>query len=862
MGVYANNVETILSNFKGYENILHRYDNVAYHIEFFMVSQKRLYNYLKKKSELLSKFYNKAYTEKSAEDNQTENMTLIEPSNTPLEPPPETSDDVIMKLWEYQKELEEHKIIIAESGVTTTTSIESLSMTTNTRTDSPIEMLTTTEFELTLVETNSTSLVNRIAFGSLISGYDTYVQQPYFINIWFSGYEHETGKPIERIPLITLNNGFVADKMSYQVIIASDKSTTESSRTIHKMKLFISTGLLNTKESRIGDLGEIELHQVYNLNDSIKEVETKLNEKARERYTDSIINLIYGDKKPYSIYFVNIPSNTILVSRPDEFKMRAQQLRNLRERKNNINDEIKELEGESPSYSMSGGYEASDYVGIEPEDIEIEDLKYNLRITKEVETKKIKEWNNYVSSTIKIAIEDNETILSFIGKVLSRYFGLAEDGYLIIPKVTTVFMGTLDGKNYYRYVIALNIQYFPELKNDVDKNTPKKEYDKLANEEQMEYISYLDEEKMLLKKYSWYNSGKNTDVLNVKMEENLLWYLNSSMLDTKEIIENAPQSSFYSHRLFSGINPEEQQTPIDLVEILMSKNIDADDWLKADNEFMMQLEKEEKMENHNTDIFYLDDVFRQATDFYKSNISIKKWQSLAKSNKSLYADTLSGAYPDTDKKDNVTSDDEKDRIKYLTLQNRLKLGIENAFQTTGHKTKLEMDIIGDPYWVMGNLLYYDSNEIVSCYQPHLILMQPGQYIINNNDEYVEDKFNNFNTIYSIYHVVSIFENGKFIQRLTGYVPLSFLQPSRFEDDIVGTKKPNEENTNKAIDVQESKTGNVTDSELLMSYPSDKNTILENPEIMESLNQAINPLSQENINKYKNNETQWSVIPSK
>lgn len=796
MGIYANNVETILSNFKGYENILHRYDNVTYHIEFFMVSQRRLYEYLKKKSKLISKFYNKAYEKDSV------NMISLAP--------PETSDEVIIKLWDYQKELEEQKIIIAESGVTSTTSIESFSMTTHTKTSSAIEMLTTTEFELTLKEINSTSLVNKMAFGSLISGYDTYVQQPYFINIWFKGYEHETGKPVERIPLITLNNGSIMDKLTYQVIIASDKSTTEASHTIHKMKLFITSGLINTKESRIGDLGEITIKPAQDLNDLITEVENKLNKRTRDRYTDSIVNLIYGDEKPYSLYFANIPSETILNQMPDEYIDRYVQINNLLDRETKIKNKKGEL------------YNKKDTVGLTSEEKkEFKQVKYDRKIVGDVIKIQQKAFDNYNNSEIKIAIEENETILTFIEKIISRYSRLAKDGYLIVPKVITLFMGTYDGKNYYRYEIALSFQYFPELKNDVDKNTPTIKYDKLANEEQIEYMSYLDEENMLLKKYSWYNSGKNTDVLNVKKEENLLWYLNSSILDTKEVIENAPTSSYYANRLFAGVDPSKQQTPIDIVELLMNRNVDTEKWLESDNRLLLQQEEEEKIEKHNTDVFYLDDVFRQATKFYKQNISVKKWQSLAKLNKSIYADTLSGAYPDTNKKDNVTSDDEKNRLNYLTEQNRLKLGIENVFQTTGHKVKLEMDIIGDPYWAMGNLLYHDSNEIVDYYQPHLILMQPGPFIINNNDEYIEDRFNNFNTIYRIETVVSIFENGKFIQRLTGYVPLSFLQPSRFEDDMVGTKIPNEENTNKAIDSQESKIGNVTDSESMMSYPNEE-----------------------------------------
>lgn len=780
MGIYANDIETLLTNFNGVENILHRYDNVTYHIEFFMVFQKNLKKYLTEKSHLFSTYYLKAITEQKAIDiDGREQVMHIEP--------PKSAEELMIELWNLQNILEQQKIIIAESGKTAETSIESLSMTTHTPTSSITEMLTTTEFEMTIKEINSAVLVNKISFGSLISGYDTYVSQPYFINVWFSGYEHETGRPVEKIPLLHLSDDIIMDKLTYQVIIASVKSSSESSSTTHNMKLYINSGLINTKESKIGDLGSIILKSDNKLGDAFKILETKLNEKARKTYSEYVMNHIYKDssdnKNPvYKIYFSNIPNDTILGTRTNTRYEKGRQFNNLMDLREKTSNEIEALKEKDKKSRLTN-----------EEKERLDAYEYKLEIIDDLTKIKVDDFLNYTNEEKEISIGENDTVVTFIRKLLDEYSSISSEGYVLIPKVITYYVGTFDGKNYYRYDIAIHFQFFPELKNDIDRNTNEnKKKRKLYKEEQREYVNSLIKDNMLNKKYYWNNSGRNTEVLSIKKEENLMWYLNSCILDDVDVEENETNNT----TMTNTVN-----------ENLMYKPYNSLSTSLTENAFQEWFEKK-RISDHNNGIYYLDDVFRQATNFYQNDINSKKWQSLAKSNKSLFASTLSNTKVNNDSKDEKTSKNDEQRREFYKRQNRVKIGLENVFQTTGHKVKLEMDILGDPYWLMGNLMYNDTNECVGMYQPHLVLMQRGPLVVDNNDDYIEDKFNNFNTIYNVIKVVSILNGGKFTQRVTGYVPTSFLQSSKYEDDLVEITKTEETNTNKASDVNELLDGSI------------------------------------------------------
>ena len=172
MGIYANKVETMLKDVEHIkENVLHQYDNWTYHVQFYMIPNDTYTLYSKIRSE----------------DNGSGTSTFLQ----------------------LEKELKKNKVIIAESGITSGLSIESISMVTLPPTNEECYGVTTTSFELNLTEVGSCSLMNKIALASIACGYESYTCQPFFISIWFEGYKNYDnikGNVVKKIPLYDIMN--------------------------------------------------------------------------------------------------------------------------------------------------------------------------------------------------------------------------------------------------------------------------------------------------------------------------------------------------------------------------------------------------------------------------------------------------------------------------------------------------------------------------------------------------------------------------------------------------------------------------------------------------------------------------------
>ena len=98
---------------------------------------------------------------------------------------------------ELKNILNKNKIIIAESGYSSDINIVSFDTKTIPSTASELSSITT-EMKLVLEEVGGNSLVNKIALTSIILGYSGYVGQPYFVSVWFTGYDNKdaiTGVP-------------------------------------------------------------------------------------------------------------------------------------------------------------------------------------------------------------------------------------------------------------------------------------------------------------------------------------------------------------------------------------------------------------------------------------------------------------------------------------------------------------------------------------------------------------------------------------------------------------------------------------------------------------------------------------------
>ena len=151
-------------------NILEYYDNVTYNIRFYML--------------------NHAFQKRFSSD-RLDGKYFIVPDN--------------------------EKIIIAETGVSEHYSVTSLQISSVHASAERNPSAATYKLEMRLHEVDGCDLVNKITAVSKAVGYESYIEQPYHIDIWFSGYEHSTGKPIQVIENMVLTYEVLLSEVKTQV---------------------------------------------------------------------------------------------------------------------------------------------------------------------------------------------------------------------------------------------------------------------------------------------------------------------------------------------------------------------------------------------------------------------------------------------------------------------------------------------------------------------------------------------------------------------------------------------------------------------------------------------------------------------
>lgn len=187
--------------------------------------------------------------------------------------------------YSYQQELSKHKnegdvnffkkiddnakIIIAETGVSSNYDITSLTMETVHTSVYRSNSATTYKINLILKELNGCSLLNKIAVISKVVGYQNHYCQPYHLDIWFSGYEHSTGKEIKQI----------GEMLTYEVIISEVTSNiSENIAHYNFIMVPVTSGSFNKTINSLWSNGVIKIEEGMNLGEYKKKIEKSLND--------------------------------------------------------------------------------------------------------------------------------------------------------------------------------------------------------------------------------------------------------------------------------------------------------------------------------------------------------------------------------------------------------------------------------------------------------------------------------------------------------------------------------------------------------------------------------------------------------
>lgn len=420
MAFYSSNVEQKLKTMKFLPNILEEYDNYTYNVRFYLIPKS--YQHMLHQKRINSK-----------------------------------SVDIPI----------DKKVIIYESGVSSNYNLQDLNLSTTFNRKNAALNCITTEIKMTLKEINDCALSNKISVISSVLGYDSYIRTPFHIDIWFSGYDHITKKPIRCIN----------DKVyTFEVIIGEVKSsvndtgtdwTFNMTPTYHialdkEINILMNTGMIT---SQVGTLEEIRSQIEKTVNDHYFEN----NKHLASKYSDSkYLDIAITDLSNVSL------ENLSMVN--GEYRKNLSKL-----------NEINVSNNQSPKSSAS-----STQIDIKPD----KSITLN-NIFQEI-VRKTPEFKNCVA--------------------ISTYQAEPFDNY-----------DNQELYKIHMNVVILR-EPFLSLWENYMKNKgkmPKEQIEKM----QMEALDLMKLEGTLLKKYQLGFNGEDTSVLEMKTNIDNLWYLNIGFND-------------------------------------------------------------------------------------------------------------------------------------------------------------------------------------------------------------------------------------------------------------------------------------------------------------------------------------------
>lgn len=421
-------------------NVLEYYDNVTYNIRFYML--------------------NRAYQNKLSRDR----INGIVPNNYRL------SDD--------------SKIIIAETGVTPHYDITSLKLNTIYSSVSQNSSATTCKIEMQIKESSGCSLLNKIVAVSKMLGYENYILQPFHIDVWFTGYEQSSGRPVKII-----NN----EVFTYEVIMSEVKSQADVSGTTYNMVMIHSPkSALNKTLQSLGNIGVLNIES-GTVGEYKKAVEEYINTKFFDN--NPKIKSAYGSDK-----FLTI--GKLIDASVDSY-----------------NKSIANVLSEQNKTKIipQGG-------------VDIENISVHRDFSAQY-TEKTSDGQTRPSSY--------DTFDTFFQNLCLHTTELKD--YIARPVYRVEYLGNMNGQEIHKIHVDIvfkknsYLEYFNEYAKKPNISPIEKQY--LRDQMAVNELKKLIYTGALNKKYEWLYSGKDTSVLEMNSSLDMLWYANIPYVDALKVNE-------------------------------------------------------------------------------------------------------------------------------------------------------------------------------------------------------------------------------------------------------------------------------------------------------------------------------------
>ena len=662
-------------------NILEYYDNVTYNIRFYMI--------------------NHLYQNKLSQDR----AKGIIPNNYRL---PDSS-----------------KIIIAETGVSTNYDITSLILKTVHSSVSNSSSATTYQMDMKIKEINGCSLINKITAVSKLVGYESYILQPFHVDIWFSGFEQSSGKPIKIIGDIVL---------TYEVLISEVKTNVDVSGTMYNFIMSpVPQSSFNKNINSLFNMGMIE-SKSGTMKGFKEEIERLMNDKFFKenpalismfpnRDFIKIDNLLNGDTTSYAHKLIeehNKQNPDIIVPKYPYTPIDEN------ERKTRTQTEI--TYQQNPK-KISGG-------------LNIEDVKVDIKSSPQ----------NTDDNNVGMIRPDNNSSFDEIFQILC--FNTIElRNYTARPVYKTEYLGNINGQEVQRIHIDIVFNknnYLETFMMNYKENNQNKEQN--IQNMQLKELQNLYSKNTLRKKYEWLFNGHDTSIIEMNSSIDKLWYSNIPINDVLEINQNSFNNDAKTDNTNIAIKYAEtirQETlykeKLNYVINFTNKPLDGIRNLTADGRL------------------YLDDIYYCIEDNTKEKY-------LSGRNVLEKPDPFSKSNPLTDTS-NIQFDSQVAKVGY------------NNIHQAGNLVELKIKILGDPFWLgvsSDNSLYEPNNSIGYSDFQHFSFKMNTALDQKLDGTYDLESVTDFSSIYQIVESVSYFEEGKFIQELTGVLNQAFINTARLK----------------------------------------------------------------------------------
>lgn len=696
------------------ENVLLNYDNYTYHIKFYMPNEKQAREYMNERLSL---------------NNVPFDFETVENKLSPIK---------------------NNHIVIAETGKTEDIIINSLRI--KTVSSTPHRGISTTaEITLEMTELGGSSLVNKIEVASKKMGNESYVKALYCLDLWFSGYNNKdyqkNGVVDNKIPFVQMGNGTEPSNndgqyLTYVVMATKVDTKNDGLNTKYTFKLVGKNFNLQTTDLLPTNMTEkLDLKKGVNFRTVIqKELKPKfnnllrdrLNKEAKEVYKDKdIIDFIIDGSKIKDDSSKNAFSGELKgqeVQQGNSSSNNSQQPSTVSANDSNTNP--------APTNKTSSGQNGP---AIE------NDNYFNLNSSDNISTIINKIWMVFDPLSGVVPLVDihqvplNGSSNSSNESTNGDEDDSSGDGVVGTTGVTGTTSGQKENANnlaYPKYIVTIQMKEIPGLRayKEGMKKDANPAWTKYITHIQAEYLKGFVEENSIKRRYYNRYCGKSVDVLNYKQSDDQMWFLNISLGEENLITESDKKDEN------STESNNSSSTPTNVG--IMTVNEVWDEYV-TNNGSVSKLK---------LNMPY--DVQPKAgigfTNIFKTQEETK-------------------IHGDGNKQEEaVSSKKQSEKDVKISIA---RVGAENFF-SHGQKLKLELEIIGDPYWLEFGSEFRGS--VLSEHFPHVIMVAQSPYKLDKNDEYVQDKSMEFAQLYRILSITSNFVDGKFTQTLNGVVATMFI----------------------------------------------------------------------------------------